>query len=246
MLAASGTAQPLCDTKHIGRVLGWALWHPKGREPPNCCCAPAKHAVGVKRGFSEHEACPQLPMSPCSWGINELEAAPTPLALGAFPLGSALWGLDSWEGLVVSFLHAKRIFLLDRYTRFLTRSLFSKYHTFPEKQTWFDQPATQLQRILFVQCFSEINGYSCLTALNIKMPLMQQQTENYLVLLHCSETVKFISKMPFQMGKDTGTLDTECNAGQKVYYTQTCIYILVKGKKMIFRRGQALSLVCSS
>lgn len=66
------------------------------------------------------------------------------------------------------------------------------------------------------------------------MPLTQQQMENYLVLPHCSETVKFISKMPFQMWKDTWTLDTECSVGQGVYYTQTCIYMLLKVWKWYF------------
>lgn len=150
MVAASGYAKPLwrqtSKMQHIGQVLGWALWHPKGRELPNHCCAPAKRGVGTKRGYSEYEAHPQLPVSPCSWGISGLKAAPTPSALGAFTLGSGLQGLDSWEGLVVSFLHAERIFLLDRYTHFLAkRSLFSKYQPFPEKQTRFDQPTTQLQ-----------------------------------------------------------------------------------------------------
>lgn len=63
-----------------------------------------------------------------------LKAAPS--APNVFTLGSCLQGPDSWEGLAVSFLHVKSIFLLDRYMHFLTkRSLFSKYQPFPEKQT---------------------------------------------------------------------------------------------------------------
>lgn len=100
----------------IGCVLGWTSWHPKGRQPPNCCCAPARHGVGIKRGYSKCEACPQLPASPCSWRTYRLKSAPSPSPLGAFTLESALQGLGSWEGLVVSFFHTKRIFLLDRYT----------------------------------------------------------------------------------------------------------------------------------
>lgn len=84
--------------QRTGHVLGWALWHPKGREPPDWCCAAAKHGVGIKRGCSKHETCPQLPTSPCIWGINGLEAAPTALALGAFTLGSALQGLMAGRG----------------------------------------------------------------------------------------------------------------------------------------------------
>lgn len=106
------------EMQHIGHILRWSLWCPKGREHPNRCCTPIKHGVGIKRGSSKCEGCPQLPTSSCSWGINGLKAAPTLLALGTFTLGLALQGLDSWEGLVLSFLYAKRIFLLDRYTHF--------------------------------------------------------------------------------------------------------------------------------
>lgn len=123
--------------------------HPKGREPPNHCCAPGKRDLGMKWAYSRCEACWWLPRSPCGWwqpGNEGLKVSPSPSALSVLTLGCSLQGLESWEGLVVSFLHVNSVFFLDRYTSFLTkRSLFSKYQPFPEKQTQFCQPTTQLR-----------------------------------------------------------------------------------------------------